>query len=106
MFLCHHLTDAGIQGLERIPTLEELDLSYSAVTSVSHLSACQSLKRLVLTGYSNFSDPGIQGLELIPTLEELDLMRCTGITSVSHLRARKALKRLELFGCEQLAEEC
>jgi hypothetical protein len=49
---CKRLFDAGIQGLERIPTLEELDIGGTVVTKVNHLASCRALKVLNLSDAS------------------------------------------------------
>jgi hypothetical protein len=88
------VTDAGIRGLELIPTLEILHLrGCMEITDVSCLQSCRALKQLVLQ-QTNVTDAGIRGLELIPTLEVLDLERCKNITDVSFLQCCCALKKL------------
>ena len=62
------VTDAGIAGLEAIPTLENLNLRDTAVTDVSKLSSCKALKVLDLR-YSKVTETGIAWLQGIPTLE-------------------------------------
>jgi hypothetical protein len=90
------VTDAGIRGLELIPTLEDLDLSScKRVTDVGFLQNCRALKKLDLS-YTNVTDGGIRGLELIPTLEDLDLSSCKRITDVSCLRGCRTLTKLDL----------
>jgi hypothetical protein len=91
-----NVTDAGIRGLELIPTLEVLDLvSCKEISDVSCLESCHALKRLDLTK-SRATDGGMRGLELIPTLEELRLVSCKRITDVSFLQSCHALKELDL----------
>jgi hypothetical protein len=90
------VTNAGIRGLELIPTLEILNLGgCRGITDVSCLQSCRVLKQLVLAG-TNVTDAGIRGLELISALEELNLRGCREITDVSCLRSSRALKKLEL----------
>jgi Leucine-rich repeat (LRR) protein len=90
------VTNAGMRGLELIPTLEELLLgSCKRVTDVSCLQSCRTLKKLVLAR-TNLTDAGIRGLELIHTLETLNLWGCGGVTDVSCLRNCRALKKLDL----------
>jgi hypothetical protein len=68
------VTNAGIRGLELLPTLEELNFQdCEEITDVSCLQSCRALKRLVLAG-PRVTDAGIHGLELIPTLEVLDFV--------------------------------
>jgi hypothetical protein len=60
-----NVTDAGIRGLELIPTLEVLTLAgCMRITDVSCLQSCRALKELDLAG-TNVTDAGIRGLELI-----------------------------------------
>jgi hypothetical protein len=90
------VTNAGIRGLELIPTLEKLRLPDCAeITDVSSLQSCRALKQLFLAN-TNVTDAGIRGLELIPTLEELDFWGCKEITDVSCLQSCRALKHLGL----------
>jgi hypothetical protein len=90
------VTDAGIRGLELIPTLENLNLWHcTRVTDVSFLRNCRALKWLDLATTS-LTDAGIRGLELIPTLDELSLRDCKEITDVSFLQNCRALKKLVL----------
>jgi hypothetical protein len=90
------VTDAGIRGLELIPTLKNLNLGCcTRVTDVSFLRTCRALKWLNLA-LTSATDAGIRGLELIPTLEELSLYQCSQITDVSFLQNCRVLKKLVL----------
>jgi Leucine-rich repeat (LRR) protein len=90
------VTDAGIRGLELIPTLEDLDLSScKRITDVGFLQSCRALKKLDLS-YTTVTDRGIRGLEFIPTLKDLDLSSCTRIMDVSCLRSCRGLTKLDL----------
>jgi hypothetical protein len=65
--------DAGIAGLERIPSLTWLSLaSCESITNVTNLFRSKSLRRLVLSE-SSVTDAGLVGLELAPALEFVDL---------------------------------
>eukprot|EP00759_Apiculatamorpha_spiralis_P050366 PhF_6_TR463/c5_g2_i2/m.194 len=66
------MPDTCVDGIESILTLEELNLSNTGITDVSHLSECRSL-RILNAFRCQLTDAGIRGLETIPTLEELDL---------------------------------
>jgi hypothetical protein len=58
--------DAGIAGLERIPSLTWLSLpSCESITNVTNLFRSKSLRELVLSG-SSVTDAGLVGLELAP----------------------------------------
>jgi hypothetical protein len=91
------LDNASLQGLEEIPSLERLDLEYTAVDDVRSLAGCRALRELNLR-ISPVTDVGIIGLERIATLEVLNLMGCSHITSVTNLRHCTALRELILDG--------
>jgi hypothetical protein len=85
----------GIIGLERIATLEVLNLaSCSHITSVTSLRHCTALRELILDGTS-VTDAGIAGLECIVTLTKLSLVLQL-ITSVSSLRHSPSLRELNI----------
>jgi Leucine-rich repeat (LRR) protein len=89
------VNDAGIIGLERIPTLEVLNLTHcSHITSVTSLHHCTALRELILDG-TCVTDAGIAGLECIVTLTKLSLAN-TKITSVSSLRHSPSLRELDI----------
>jgi Leucine-rich repeat (LRR) protein len=90
------VTDVGIIGLERIATLEVLNLAYCrGITSVTSLRHCTALRELFLDRTS-VTDAGIAGLECIVTLTKLSLFNCTLITSVSSLRHSPSLRELNI----------
>jgi Leucine-rich repeat (LRR) protein len=90
------VTDMGIIGLERIATLEVLNLAHcSHITSVTSLRHCTALRELILDGTS-VTDAGIAGLECIVTLTKLSLGYCDLITSVSSLRHSPSLRELNI----------
>jgi hypothetical protein len=90
------VTDAGIRGLELIPTLEALILrDCENITDVSCLQSCRALRTLVLS-FTNVTDADIRGLGLMLTLEVLNLQGCMQITDVSCLQSCRALKILRL----------
>jgi hypothetical protein len=67
------VSDAGIAGLERIPSLTWLSLaSCESITNVTNLFRSKSLRRLVLSS-SSVTDAGLVGLELAPALEFVEL---------------------------------
>jgi Leucine-rich repeat (LRR) protein len=88
---------ASLQGLEEIPSLEQLDLSYTRVDDVRSLAGCSALTELTLKA-SVVTDVGIIGLEQIATLEALNLAYCSQITSVTSFRHCTALSELVLDG--------
>jgi hypothetical protein len=86
----------GIIGLERIATLEVLNLTLCKhITSVTSLRHCTALRELILDGTS-VTDAGIAGLECIVTLTKLSLVDCKLITSVSSLRHSPSLRDLDI----------
>jgi Leucine-rich repeat (LRR) protein len=88
------VTDMGIIGLERIATLEVLNLAGCRhITSVTSLRHCTALRELILDE-TCVTDAGIAGLECIVTLTKLRLVRCNLITSVSSLRGSPSLREL------------
>jgi hypothetical protein len=89
------LDNASLQGLEAIPSLEQLDLSHTCVDDVRSLAGCRALRVLMLTS-SSVTDVGILGLERIATLEVLNLADCSRVTSVTSLRHSIALRELIL----------
>jgi Leucine-rich repeat (LRR) protein len=90
------VTDVGIIGLERIATLEVLNLALCRyIASVTSLRHCTALRELILDRTS-VTDAGIAGLECIVTLMKLSLMYCNLITSVSSLRHSPSLRQLDI----------
>jgi Leucine-rich repeat (LRR) protein len=91
------LDSASLQGLEELPSLEQLDLGYTRVDDVRSLAGCRALKELMLQS-SGVTDMGIIGLERIATLEVLNLAYCRRVTSVTNLRHCTALREVFLDG--------
>jgi Leucine-rich repeat (LRR) protein len=90
------VTDMGILGLERIATLEVLDLMLCEhITSVTSLRHCTALRELILD-MTSVTNAGISGLECIVTLTKLSLENCSLITSVSSLRHSPSLRELNI----------
>jgi Leucine-rich repeat (LRR) protein len=95
--------DVGIIGLERIATLEVLNLtSCSGITSVTSLRHCTALRELILD-WTSVTNAGIAGLERIVTLTALSLVKCDFITSVSSLRHCASLRDLDISSTELTA---
>jgi Leucine-rich repeat (LRR) protein len=96
------VTDVGIIGLERIATLEVLDMACCRqITSVTRLRHCTTLRELFLD-WTCVTDAGIAGLECIVTLTKLSLADCNLITSVSSLRHCPSLRHLDISDTRQL----
>ncbi|ORC89875.1 uncharacterized protein TM35_000101430 [Trypanosoma theileri] len=85
-----------LEGMECMPQLEYLDLTNTAVSSVSFLAQSKSLKRLILARCNALVNKGILGLELISTLELLDLTYASQITEVRSLCTSPSLCELRL----------
>ena len=75
--------------------LEELDLSYTPITSLNGIERLTNLKRLKITHCNNLN---IEELASLTQLEELDLSD-TGITSLKGIERLTNLKRVKLSGC-------
>jgi hypothetical protein len=89
------VTDVGIMGLERIATLEVLNLAgCRQITSVTSLRHCTALREVIVDA-TCVTDAGIAGLECIVTLTKLSLAN-TNITSVSSLRHSPSLRELNV----------
>jgi Leucine-rich repeat (LRR) protein len=96
------VTDMGIIGLERIPTLEVLNLARcSQITTVTSLRHCTALRELILD-WTRVTDAGIAGLECIITLTKLSLAN-TKITSLSSLRHSPSLRELDISNAQVTA---
>jgi Leucine-rich repeat (LRR) protein len=91
------LGTASLEGLEEIPSLQQLDLERPRVDEVRSLAGCRALRKLRLMG-ARVNDVGIVGLERIATLETLRLEHCRHITSVASLRHCTALRELIMDG--------
>ncbi|KAF5223586.1 hypothetical protein ECC02_003318 [Trypanosoma cruzi] len=85
-----------LKGIESMPFLELLDITNTAVSSVSFLAQSTSLRWLKLSRCKALDNDGIVGLQSIRTLEELDLSHATGITDVSCLATSPTLRGLRL----------
>ncbi|EKF26086.1 hypothetical protein MOQ_010238 [Trypanosoma cruzi marinkellei] len=85
-----------LKGIEIMPCLELLDITNTAVNSVSFLAKSTSLKSLKLSRCKALDNDGIMGLQNIRTLEELDLSHALGITNVSCLTTSPMLRGLRL----------
>jgi Leucine-rich repeat (LRR) protein len=97
------VTDMGIIGLERIATLEVLDLTLCRyITSVTSLRHCTALRELILDA-TCVTDTGIAGLECIVTLTKLRLWNCNSITSVSSLRHSPSLREFDISNIALMA---
>jgi Leucine-rich repeat (LRR) protein len=94
------VTDVGIIGLERIATLEVLNLAYCwQITSVTSLRRCTALRELILDG-TRVTDAGIAGLECIITLTRLSLADCNLIMAA--LANARTLTTLSLSFCREV----
>jgi uncharacterized protein (TIGR02996 family) len=96
------LTDDGTEGLERLVSLEELDLSSAAITDVTlhRLASLRKLRRLRLSSLHAITNDGLKGLRELRELEELDLGYGSSLTDAGlhHLMGLTKLKVLDLEG--------
>jgi hypothetical protein len=84
------VSDTGIVGLERIPSLTWLSLaSCESITNVTNLFRSKSLRKLVLSK-SSVTDAGLVGLEWAPALEFVDLGHCAQVADVASVVQRAA----------------
>jgi hypothetical protein len=91
------VNDAGIAGLERIPSLTSLSLSSCRfITNVTNLFRSKSLRKLVLSE-SSVTDAGLVGLQLAPALELVDLRRCAGIVDAASIVLRAAERSVKVL---------
>jgi Leucine-rich repeat (LRR) protein len=98
------VTTEGIIGLERIVTLEKLDLiDCPHLTSVTNLRHCAALRQLNFE-CSPITTAGIEGLERILTLTTLSL-QCDFVTNVSALRHSPSLRELNIAGTQVTGAE-
>jgi hypothetical protein len=89
--------DAGIAGLERIPSLTWLSLaSCESITNVTNLFRSKSLRKLVLSE-SSVTDAGLVGLELAPALEFVDLRRCAHVADIAAVALRAAERSVKVI---------
>ncbi len=101
------ITDAGMEGLRGLTNLRELDLRDTRVTDagVAHLGCLTKLRELNLHG-TGTTDSGVVYLTRLANLQKLDL----GYTQVAdagieHLGQRLGLKHLDLRGT-QVSDAC
>jgi hypothetical protein len=93
------VSDAGIAGLERLPSLTSLSLaSCRSITNVTHLFRSKSLRRLVLS-WSSVTDAGLVGLQLAPALEFVQLRNCAGIADAASVVLRAAERSVKVLVC-------
>ena len=100
------ITDAGVEHLAQLRSLEALSLTDTQITDVSlqHLSQIASLKGLGLVG-TPITNEGLKHLEALPSLKTLVLNR-TDIDdgAVEYLRSFPALERVTV-GNTKMTEE-
>jgi Leucine-rich repeat (LRR) protein len=82
--------DAGIAGLERIPSLTRLSLYFCrSITDATNLFRSKSLRKLDASE-SSVTDAGLEGLELASALEFVDLYGCAGVADAAAVVQRAA----------------
>ncbi|XP_024171368.1 F-box/LRR-repeat protein 4-like [Rosa chinensis] len=105
--LCRGITDTGVKLLQKMCSLEHLELSYCGrrgeITDIGGvaISAIQTLKEIKLDGLLGVSDPTMLALaQNCCNLEILDLEGCQGVTGagIRAFSSHQCLKRLVLLG--------
>jgi Leucine-rich repeat (LRR) protein len=97
-----YVVPGSLQGLQLLPTLQKVDLTHSAATSLTVLSGCLAMQSLRL-GSTKVADDSIRRLGLAATLEELDLSE-TKVTNIQCLSTYRVLRKLILFRCLSLTD--
>jgi hypothetical protein len=101
---CAHMKGAGLQVLEAMPRLEQLDLTYSGVETlaVERLARLPSLRTLSLASCMNFHGRAIAAIASIPGLRVLDLRGCVTMSAKDALPLAKLkeLRSLDLRDCQ------
>jgi Leucine rich repeat len=98
----HWLTDAGLAHLHGLPSLKELDLSWSGVTDAGlvHLRGMNSLEQLNLSR-TRITDAGLVHLRGLTSLQALSLRGTdVGNAGVVHLERLTNLRSLDLQGTD------
>nr|CCC49859.1 conserved hypothetical protein [Trypanosoma vivax Y486] len=86
---CNSLTNGALVGLARIPTLEEVDLSYAkGITSLQDLVKCPSLRTLRVP-WSGVKKEGLHGTRRMTSLALLDV---TGTPAADELAGKNFSK--------------
>jgi hypothetical protein len=102
---CSAVCDAGIAGLERIPSLAFLRLAgCRSITNVTNLFRSKSLRKLDVSE-SSVTDAGLVGLELAPALELVDLHGCAGVADAAAVVQRAAARFQMVFWASSDSEE-
>ncbi|MCA8996513.1 MAG: hypothetical protein KDA80_06005 [Planctomycetaceae bacterium] len=94
------ITDAGLEVLEHLPQLNELNLrrcSSLTADALTRLKFVPDLERLLLL-YTDIPDEGLQHLSLLNNLKVLDLRGCKkiGNAGLEHLKGLDSLVDLKL----------
>jgi hypothetical protein len=91
------VSDAGIAGLERIPSLTWLSLSAcESIVNVTNLFRSKSLRKLVLSS-SSVTNAGLVGLELAPAVEFVHLRDCSHAADIATVALRAAERSVKVF---------
>lgn len=89
------LDNSGVAALAECTGLCEVQLSNSAVTSLSLLGVVPTLQ-WIAAQHTAVDDEGIDGLEVSDSLTSMDLTGCTNLRNVSALRTMRSLTTLVL----------
>ena len=93
------ITDAGLENLEKLTSLQKLDLGGTPITDagMKHIKGLTSLK-IINLGATQITDSGIKQLKGLTNLEELNLSYVSLITDdgLEHLKGLTNLHELNL----------
>ena|GEM_PF-1202428 len=105
---CSNLTDAGLEHLKSLTSLQNLNLSNCNLTDagLEHLKSLTSLQNLDLRGCGNLTGAGLEHLKTLTSLQTLHLSWCRELTDVGleHLKPLTSLQNLDLSGCDNLTD--
>jgi hypothetical protein len=101
---CHQVKGERLAGLEAVPRLEHLDLTFTGVRSpaVERLARLPSLRELSLSFCMDFHGSALAAVAKIPGLRRLELRGCTTLSAadVMHLAKLTELRHLDLRDCQ------
>lgn len=99
---CRYLDADGLQGIQALPHLAVLSLSYTSIKEISFLADCIALTSLYLEGCTALFPDALDGLENCQSLKQLVVNRCPTIARVGSLGKSKTLESLAVSGASAL----
>lgn len=105
LYMCHDITDDGMDVLNSLSHLRSLILSESGITDAS-LSKLTNIQKLDLF-QSDITDDGLLILSRMTTLYALNISYCENITDtgLQHLTALHQLNSLDISLCDNITDE-